>query len=69
VDELCCCAGHSTASNWAARDLTAVLDEVGSEQAAIMAHFDASSMAMFSAGTRPERASALVLANASPTEE
>jgi class 3 adenylate cyclase len=48
-----------------AQDLIAVLDEVGCEQAAIMAHFDASSMAMFFAGTRPERTSALVLANAS----
>jgi pimeloyl-ACP methyl ester carboxylesterase len=47
-----------------AQDLTAVLDEVGSEHAAIMAHFDASSMAMFFAGTRPERTSALILANA-----
>jgi pimeloyl-ACP methyl ester carboxylesterase len=51
-----------------AQDLTAVLDEVGSEQVAIMAHFVASSMAMFFAGTRPERTSALVLANASPTD-
>jgi class 3 adenylate cyclase len=47
-----------------AQDLTAVLDEVGSQQAAIMAQFDASSMALFFAGTRPQRTSALILANA-----
>jgi class 3 adenylate cyclase len=46
-------------------DLVAVLDEVGSEQAAIMAQLDASPMAIFFAGTRPERTSALILANAS----
>ena len=38
-----------------AEDLTAVLDEVGSGQAAIMAQFDASLLALFFAGTRPER--------------
>jgi hypothetical protein len=43
----------------------AVLDEVGSEQAAIMAQLDASPMAIFFAATRPERTSALILANAS----
>ena len=47
-----------------AEDLAAVLDEVGSEQAAIMAQFDASPLALFFAGTRPERTSALILANA-----
>jgi class 3 adenylate cyclase len=46
-------------------DLVAVLDEVGSEQAAIMAQLDASPMAIFFAGTRPERTSGLILANAS----
>jgi class 3 adenylate cyclase len=46
-------------------DLAAVLDEVGSEQAAIMAQLDASPMAIFFAGTRPERTSGLILANAS----
>jgi pimeloyl-ACP methyl ester carboxylesterase len=46
-------------------DLVAVLDEVGSEQAAIMGQLDASPMAIFFAGTRPERTSALILANAS----
>ena len=46
-------------------DLVAVLDEVGSEQAAIMAQVDAGPMAIFFAGTRPERTSALILANAS----
>lgn len=39
-------------------DLIAVMDEVGSEQAAIMAQLDASPMAIFFAGTRPERTSA-----------
>jgi pimeloyl-ACP methyl ester carboxylesterase len=38
-----------------AQDLTAVLDEVGSEQAALLAQLDASPMALFFAGTRPER--------------
>ena len=47
------------------RDLTAVLDEVGSEQAAIMAQFDASLLALFFAGTRPERTRGLILAHAS----
>jgi len=46
-------------------DLVAVLDEVSSEQTAIMAQLDASPMAIFFAGTRPERTSALILANAS----
>ena len=46
-------------------DLVAVLDEVGSEQTAIMAQVDAGPMAIFFAGTRPERTSALILANAS----
>jgi class 3 adenylate cyclase len=47
-----------------AQDLTAVLDEVGSQQAALLAQVDASPMAIFFAGTKPERTSALVLANA-----
>jgi pimeloyl-ACP methyl ester carboxylesterase len=47
-----------------AQDLTAVLDEVGSEQAALLAQLDASPMALFFAGTRPERTRALILANA-----
>jgi class 3 adenylate cyclase len=47
-----------------AQDLTAVLDAVGSEQAALLAQLDASPMALFFAGTRPERTRALVLANA-----
>jgi pimeloyl-ACP methyl ester carboxylesterase len=46
-------------------DLVAILDEVGAEQAAIMAQVDASPMAIFFAATRPERTSALILANAS----
>jgi pimeloyl-ACP methyl ester carboxylesterase len=48
-----------------AEDLTAVLDEVDSEQAAIMAQFDASLLALFFAGTRPERTRGLILAHAS----
>jgi class 3 adenylate cyclase len=47
-----------------AQDLTAVLDEVGAEQAALLAQLDASPMALFFAGTRPERTRALILANA-----
>lgn len=47
-----------------AQDLTAVLDEVGSEQAALLAQLDAGPMALFFAGTRPERTRALILANA-----
>jgi class 3 adenylate cyclase len=47
-----------------AQDLTAVLDEVGSQQAALLAQLDASPMALFFAGTRPERTRALILANA-----
>jgi class 3 adenylate cyclase len=47
-----------------AQDLTAVLDEVDSEQTALLAQLDASPMALFFAGTRPERTRALVLANA-----
>jgi class 3 adenylate cyclase/pimeloyl-ACP methyl ester carboxylesterase len=46
-------------------DLVAVLDQVGSEHAAIMGQLDASPMAIFFAATRPERTSALILANAS----
>jgi pimeloyl-ACP methyl ester carboxylesterase len=47
-----------------AQDLVAVLDEVGSQQAALLAQVDACPMAIFFAGTKPERTSALVLANA-----
>jgi pimeloyl-ACP methyl ester carboxylesterase len=47
-----------------AQDLDAVLDEVGAQQAALLAQLDASPMALFFAGTRPQRTSALVLANA-----
>jgi class 3 adenylate cyclase len=48
-----------------AEELDAVLDEVGSQRAAIMAHVDAGAMAMLFAATRPERTSALVLVNTS----
>jgi class 3 adenylate cyclase len=47
-----------------AQDLTAVLDTVGSQQAALLAQLDASPMALFFAGTRPERTRALILVNA-----
>jgi pimeloyl-ACP methyl ester carboxylesterase len=47
-----------------AQDLTAVLDEVGSQQAALLAQVDAGPMAIFFAGTKPERTGALILANA-----
>jgi class 3 adenylate cyclase len=46
-----------------AEDLVAVLDEVGSEQAALLAQVDASPMALSFASTRPMRTSALILAN------
>jgi class 3 adenylate cyclase len=48
-----------------AEELDAVLDQVGSERAAIMAHVDAGPMALLFAATRPERTSALVLVNTS----
>jgi class 3 adenylate cyclase/pimeloyl-ACP methyl ester carboxylesterase len=47
-----------------AQDLVAVLDEVGSEQAALLAQVDANPMPIFFAGTQPERTRALILANA-----
>jgi pimeloyl-ACP methyl ester carboxylesterase len=47
-----------------AQDLAAVLDEVGSQQAALLAQVDASPMAIFFAGTKPDRTRALILANA-----
>jgi class 3 adenylate cyclase len=43
-----------------AEQLAAVLDEVGSERAAILVSLDAGSMAMFFAATKPERTSALI---------
>jgi class 3 adenylate cyclase len=46
-------------------ELTAVLDEVGCERAAIMAELDAGPTALLFAGTRPERTSALVLVHTS----
>ena len=46
------------------QDLVAVLDEVGAEQAALLTQVDAGPMAMFFAGTKPERTRALILANA-----
>jgi pimeloyl-ACP methyl ester carboxylesterase len=46
-----------------AKELAAVLDEVGSERAAILASLDAGSMAMYFAATKPERTSALILFN------
>jgi pimeloyl-ACP methyl ester carboxylesterase len=46
------------------QDLEAVLDEVGSQQTALLTQVDAGPMAMFFAGTKPERTGALILANA-----
>jgi pimeloyl-ACP methyl ester carboxylesterase len=46
-----------------AEELDAVLDEVGSERTAIMAQLDAGALALYFAGTRPERTSALILAH------
>jgi class 3 adenylate cyclase len=45
--------------------LTAVLDEVGCQRAAIMAELDAGPTALLLAGTKPERTSALVLVHTS----
>src|SRR4029450_11217530 len=46
-----------------AEQLAAVLDEVGSDSAAILVSLDAGSMAMYFAATKPERISALILFN------
>jgi class 3 adenylate cyclase len=46
-------------------ELAVVLDEVGSERAAILAEVDTTPAAIFFAGTRPERTSALILVHAS----
>jgi class 3 adenylate cyclase len=46
-----------------AEELAAVLDAVGSERAAILAEMDGGPLALFFAGTRPDRTSALILAN------
>src|SRR5919109_2173121 len=46
-----------------AEELAVVLDEVGSERAALLAQIDAGPLALYFAGSRPERTSALVLAN------
>jgi class 3 adenylate cyclase len=46
-----------------AEELAAVLDEVGSERTALLAIIDAGPLALFFATTRPERTSALILAN------
>jgi class 3 adenylate cyclase len=48
-----------------AEELAVILDEVGSDRAAIMAHVDAGPMALYFAATKPERTSALVLVNSS----
>jgi class 3 adenylate cyclase len=48
-----------------AEELTAVLDAVGVERAAILAMFDVGPMAIWFAATRPQRTAALVLANTS----
>jgi class 3 adenylate cyclase len=46
-----------------AEELAAVLDEVGSERAAILVALDAGPMGIYSAATKPERTSALILFN------
>ena len=46
-----------------ADEMTAVLDEVGSDRPAVMATLDAGPMAMFFAATYPERTAALILVN------
>jgi pimeloyl-ACP methyl ester carboxylesterase len=46
-----------------AEDLAAVLNQVDVERTAVMAGYDAGPMAMFFAATRPQRISALILAN------
>jgi class 3 adenylate cyclase len=46
-----------------AQELAAVLDEVGSDSAAILVSTDAGSMALYFAATKPERTSALILFN------
>jgi class 3 adenylate cyclase len=46
-----------------AEELAAVLDQVGSERAAILVSLDAGSMAMYFAATKPERTNALILFN------
>jgi class 3 adenylate cyclase len=48
-----------------AEELAVILDEVGSQRAAILAQNDAGPTAIFFAATRPERTSALVLAHTS----
>jgi class 3 adenylate cyclase len=46
-----------------AEELVVVLDEVGAERAALLAQIDAGPLALFFAATRPERTSAIILAN------
>jgi pimeloyl-ACP methyl ester carboxylesterase len=48
-----------------AEELDAVLNKVGSERTAIMAQTDAGPLALYFAGTRPERTSALILIHTS----
>jgi class 3 adenylate cyclase len=48
-----------------AEELAVVLDEVGSERAAVLAEISTTPAAIFFAGTRPERTSALILVHAS----
>jgi class 3 adenylate cyclase len=46
-----------------AEELAVVLDEVGSERAALLAQIDAGPLALYFAASRPERTSALILAH------
>jgi pimeloyl-ACP methyl ester carboxylesterase len=48
-----------------AKELAAVLDEVGYARAALLVSLDAGSMARYFAATKPERTSALILFNTS----
>jgi pimeloyl-ACP methyl ester carboxylesterase len=48
-----------------AEELAVILDEVGSDRAAVMGAHDAGPTALFFAGTRPERTGALILVHTS----
>ena len=58
---------HDPLPTWEshAEELATVLDEVGSERAALLAEADVGPTALFFAGTRPERTAALILVHTS----
>jgi class 3 adenylate cyclase len=58
---------HDPLPTWEshAEELAVVLDEVGSERAAVLAEADVGPTALFFAGTRPERTTALILVHTS----